>query len=36
MIEVLQEYIQAGEFGRALYESIVDALVDIQGFKPEY
>jgi hypothetical protein len=36
MIEVLQEYIQKGEFGLALYESIVDALVDIQGFNPEY
>lgn len=35
MIEVLQEYIQK-EIGEALYISIVDALVDIQGFNPEY
>jgi hypothetical protein len=35
MIEVLQEYIQT-EIGQALYASIVDALVDIEGFDPEY
>ncbi len=35
MIEVLQEYIQI-DIGEALYASIVDALVDIQGFNPEY
>jgi hypothetical protein len=35
MIEVLQEYIQT-DIGKALYISIVDALVDIQGFDPEY
>jgi hypothetical protein len=35
MIEVLQEYIEK-EIGQALYESIVNALVDIQGFHPEY
>ena len=35
MIEVLQEYVQTA-IGKALYASIVDALVDIQGFDPEY
>ncbi|GHO96301.1 hypothetical protein KSF_063490 [Reticulibacter mediterranei] len=35
MIEVLQEYIEK-EIGQALYEAIVNALVDIQGFNPEY
>jgi hypothetical protein len=35
MIEVLQEYVQE-DLGKALYSSIVDALVDIQGFNPEY
>ena len=35
MIEVLQEYIQQ-PVGEALYISIVDALVDIQDFEPEY
>ncbi len=35
MIEVLQEYVQE-DLGKALYSSIVDALVDIQGFEPEY
>jgi hypothetical protein len=36
MIEVLQQYIQQAEIGRALYASIVDALVDIEGFNPAY
>ncbi len=35
MIEVLQEYIDK-PIGKALYASIVDALVDIKGFEPEY
>ncbi len=35
MIEVLQEYVEQ-PIGQALYASIVDALVDIQGFEPEY
>lgn len=35
MIEVLQEYIEQ-PVGQALYASIVDALVCIQGFDPEY
>lgn len=35
MIEVLQEYIEQ-PIGKALYASIVDALVDIQDFEPEY
>src|SRR5438045_3185561 len=36
MIEVLQQYIQQTEIGRALYASIVYALVDIQGLNPKY
>ncbi len=35
LIEVLQEYIQT-DIGQVLYASIVDALIDIQGFEPEY
>lgn len=35
MIEVLQEYIQT-DIGQALYDSVVNALVGIQGFDPEY
>ncbi|HZU03177.1 MAG TPA: hypothetical protein VFA10_26150, partial [Ktedonobacteraceae bacterium] len=34
MIEVLQEYIRT-DIGQALYKSIVKAIQDIQGFKPE-